>query len=290
MYKLLQIAIRHQRAAVSSGWAHATSVYIFSVMPKRSSAGTCSARLNLLLFSKQHCKTSLPSPKQFRVILKRKNTIRKRTKHAFHLTSNSFILLDVTYKPIPMGMKIRPITKKAGSTVPAVRMGCQAGSLCCLKAVLSGFLLLATPLPAAPDAPGWWPSSSFALYPDAIMAALLYVFDRRNKQLVSLLSAWLVSERCSADLIRRQQPQTFSANKHPSLNAPTAWDQQRRGGWATQRHYNACAPYRPPSFTICTSPNKQTISNLIIYCIVDFRLYLIYTFYIKIIQAFNACK
>ena len=36
--------------------------------------------------------------------------------------------------PIPMGMKAMPITKKVGRTVPAVRMGCHAGNLCCLKA------------------------------------------------------------------------------------------------------------------------------------------------------------
>lgn len=37
--------------------------------------------------------------------------------------------------PIPTGMKAIPITKKVGSTVPAVNIGCQAGSLCCLKAL-----------------------------------------------------------------------------------------------------------------------------------------------------------
>ncbi len=52
-----------------------------------------------------------------------------------------------------MGMKMRPMMKKAGSTVPAVRMGCQAGSRCCLKAVLSGFLdrMAAPPSPADPE-------------------------------------------------------------------------------------------------------------------------------------------
>lgn len=78
------------------------------------------------------------------------------------LTSNSLMLLDVTYSPIPIGMKISPITKNAGNTVPAVRIGCHAGKRCCLNAVLSGFLLR-TAFPAAPEAPGWWPSSSLAL-------------------------------------------------------------------------------------------------------------------------------
>lgn len=67
-------------------------------------------------------------------------------------TSNSLILLDVTYRPIPIGMKMSPMTKKAGSTVPAVKMGCQAGKRCCLNAVLSGFLVLiaVSPSPADP--------------------------------------------------------------------------------------------------------------------------------------------
>ena len=39
--------------------------------------------------------------------------------------------------PMPMGMKATPMTKKVGRMVPAVRMGCQAGRRCCLKA-LSG--------------------------------------------------------------------------------------------------------------------------------------------------------
>ena len=79
-------------------------------------------------------------------------------------TSNSLMLLDVTNRPMPMGMKMRPMTKKAGSTVPAVRMGCHAGSRCCLNAVLSGFLLLTAPAPPPlPGAPEWCPSSSLAL-------------------------------------------------------------------------------------------------------------------------------
>ena len=65
------------------------------------------------------------------------------------------MLFDETNRPIPMGMKMRPITKKAGSTVPAVRMGCQAGSLCYLNAVLSGFLLFTTPAPPWFAAPEW---------------------------------------------------------------------------------------------------------------------------------------
>ena len=76
------------------------------------------------------------------------------------LTSISRMLLEVTKMPMPMGMKMRPMMKKVGSTVPAVRMGCQAGSRCCLKAVLSGLRVLAVP----PGGHGGPPStSSFAL-------------------------------------------------------------------------------------------------------------------------------
>lgn len=32
-------------------------------------------------------------------------------------------------------MKAIPITKKVGKTVPAVRIGCHAGSFCCLNAL-----------------------------------------------------------------------------------------------------------------------------------------------------------
>lgn len=37
--------------------------------------------------------------------------------------------------PTPIGMKAIPITKKVGKTVPAVKIGCQAGNFCCLKAL-----------------------------------------------------------------------------------------------------------------------------------------------------------
>lgn len=37
----------------------------------------------------------------------------------------------------PMGAKMRPMRNKVGSTAFGVRMGCQALSLCCLKAVSS---------------------------------------------------------------------------------------------------------------------------------------------------------
>lgn len=52
-----------------------------------------------------------------------------------------------------MGMKMRPMTKNAGNTVPAVKIGCQAGNRCCLKAVLSGFLvrMAVPPSPADPE-------------------------------------------------------------------------------------------------------------------------------------------
>lgn len=40
-----------------------------------------------------------------------------------------------TNKPIPIGIKANPIIKNVGNTVPAVRIGCHAGSFCCLKAL-----------------------------------------------------------------------------------------------------------------------------------------------------------
>lgn len=42
---------------------------------------------------------------------------------------------------MPSGMNAIPIAKKAGRTVPAVRMGCQAGNFCCLNLVSFGLLL-----------------------------------------------------------------------------------------------------------------------------------------------------
>lgn len=51
---------------------------------------------------------------------------------------SKFAVLTVSEKyrrPMPTGMKAIPITKKVGSTVPAVRIGCHAGSLCCLNAL-----------------------------------------------------------------------------------------------------------------------------------------------------------
>ena len=44
-------------------------------------------------------------------------------------------LFEVTRNRAPSGTNMMPMMKKAGRTVPAVRMGCHAGSLCCLKAV-----------------------------------------------------------------------------------------------------------------------------------------------------------
>lgn len=85
-------------------------------------------------------------------------------------TSNSFIVLDVMKSPMPIGMKRSPMMKKAGTTLPAVRTGCQAGSRCCLKAVLSGFSLFSALGAVDPER---WPSSSFPLWIDAIMAAYL---------------------------------------------------------------------------------------------------------------------
>lgn len=42
-------------------------------------------------------------------------------------------LFDVMSKAIPRGMNAMPIAKKAGRTVPAVKIGCQAGNRCCLN-------------------------------------------------------------------------------------------------------------------------------------------------------------
>jgi len=39
-----------------------------------------------------------------------------------------------------MGINATPMMKKVGKTVPAVKMGCQAGKRCCLNALLDGFL------------------------------------------------------------------------------------------------------------------------------------------------------
>ena len=41
----------------------------------------------------------------------------------------------MTRKPTPKGTNMMPMRKNAGSTVPAVNMGCHAGSLCCLNLV-----------------------------------------------------------------------------------------------------------------------------------------------------------
>ena len=36
---------------------------------------------------------------------------------------------------MPIGINATPMTKKVGSTVPAVNIGCHAGSRCCLNAL-----------------------------------------------------------------------------------------------------------------------------------------------------------
>ena len=36
---------------------------------------------------------------------------------------------------MPIGIKATPMMKNVGKTVPAVKMGCHAGNLCCLKAL-----------------------------------------------------------------------------------------------------------------------------------------------------------
>ena len=43
--------------------------------------------------------------------------------------------MEDTSRPMPIGIKANPIMKKVGKTVPAVRIGCHAGSFCCLKAL-----------------------------------------------------------------------------------------------------------------------------------------------------------
>lgn len=42
--------------------------------------------------------------------------------------------------PTPIGINAIPITKNAGKTVPAVKMGCHAGSFCCLNALSENIL------------------------------------------------------------------------------------------------------------------------------------------------------
>lgn len=45
---------------------------------------------------------------------------------------------DVTNRATPTPIKARPMTTKPGMTIPADSIGCHAGSLCWVKAVLSG--------------------------------------------------------------------------------------------------------------------------------------------------------
>lgn len=44
-----------------------------------------------------------------------------------------FTLFDATNKTAPTGMKIIPMTKNVGKTVPAVKIGCQAFNFCCFN-------------------------------------------------------------------------------------------------------------------------------------------------------------
>ena len=44
-------------------------------------------------------------------------------------------LSEVTKRTAPIGINTTPITKNKGSAVEAVRIGCHAFSLCCLKFV-----------------------------------------------------------------------------------------------------------------------------------------------------------
>ena len=43
--------------------------------------------------------------------------------------------LEVTRSAIPSGINAIPMAKKAGKTVPAVKIGCHAGNFCCLNFV-----------------------------------------------------------------------------------------------------------------------------------------------------------
>lgn len=65
--------------------------------------------------------------------------ISRKTHSCFH-TSNTWMLFEVINRATPMPMKAAPIIKKPGITMPAESIGCHAGSLCCVKAVLSGRL------------------------------------------------------------------------------------------------------------------------------------------------------
>lgn len=53
-------------------------------------------------------------------------------------TSNTSMFLEVTKRATPMPMKATPMTTNPGMMMPAESIGCHAGSLCCVKAVLSG--------------------------------------------------------------------------------------------------------------------------------------------------------
>jgi hypothetical protein len=44
-------------------------------------------------------------------------------------------LLEEMSNATPRGINAMPMAKNAGRTVPAVRIGCHAGSLCCLNFV-----------------------------------------------------------------------------------------------------------------------------------------------------------
>lgn len=57
-------------------------------------------------------------------------------------TSNTWMLREVTKRATPMPMKARPMRTNPGMIMPAESMGCHAGSLCWVKAVLSGRLAI----------------------------------------------------------------------------------------------------------------------------------------------------
>lgn len=60
------------------------------------------------------------------------------------LTSNTVMFCEVMKRATPMPMNARPMSTNPGITIPADSMGCQAGSLCCVKAVLSGRLVVSS--------------------------------------------------------------------------------------------------------------------------------------------------
>ena len=62
-----------------------------------------------------------------------------REKQFVYSSDTSTTELEVTRNTAPRGINKIAIMKNVGKTDFAVKIGCQAGNLCCLNAVLSGF-------------------------------------------------------------------------------------------------------------------------------------------------------